>query len=482
MPQHMGGTRRSKRQQCTDEIKRSTNLAVELLGELPFSKLCTSIQQSVLQRERSTTDSPAVTETRPATPTQTITHAAPAQTVRPVTIHTTYATPEPAPTPGLKPAKKRRFIQFFYEMMGTPPEFYPDETPCWDGKHGVINQIRNILGLYNCRSRARIRKVLMYVRDQMVIGNVDVDAGVKLHATNSGRKRKLDDVMDRCVGKSLTMGFGLEMTTAIINHKIAGADEVCLSTVRASVKKAFGGRCHNRANKKTGSRDTDSPWAMGRLGLGLQLQQQFRKDVSGPSMIGTTVVKLFGGVPYVGKITKYYPDPTDDDQYQVVYEDGDEEDLEFHELRVAEWCQLDRRQVLWLDEKHKKVIIGGSNRHEWLFFVDPTDPGIFLAEADGGVLMEERPNTKAKYMKECRGMFDVLMKQDGDSLVGERIAPFNYTMQKVVGPAKYKKLFWKEVQRVKDLKTTGTESSVHWKDAGDGLEGGPYQAKFGDGW
>lgn len=79
MPQHMGGTRRSKRQQCTDEIKRGTNLAVELLGELPFTKLCTSIQ-SVLKLERSTTDSPALTETRPTTPTQTTTHTAPAQT------------------------------------------------------------------------------------------------------------------------------------------------------------------------------------------------------------------------------------------------------------------------------------------------------------------------------------------------------------------------------------------------------------------
>ena len=198
-------------------------------------------------------------------------------------------------------------------------------------------------------------------------------------------------------------------------------------------------------------------------------------------MVGKLVTKLFDGVPYVGRITAHYPDP-DGDQYNVVYEDGDSHDLEFTELRVEEWCKLDRRQVLWLDEKHKKVIIGAANRHEWLFFVDPNDNDVFLAEKDGGVLMQERPNTKAKYMKECRGMFGVLMKQRGDSLVGERIAPFNYTLQKVVGPAKYKKLFWKEVKRVQQLKTTGTPSSVHWKDAGEGLLGGPYEAKFGDGW
>ena len=368
-------------------------------------------------------------------------------------------------------------------MMGTPPEIYPDGTDCWDGKNGVINQIRTLLGLHNCRSRARVRKVLTYVRDQFDIGNVDVDAGVKLNASNSGRKRKLDDEMDRCIGKSLQFGFGLEMTTSIVNQKLGEGNEVCLSTVRASAKTAFGGRCHNRANKKTGSRDPDSPWTKGRHAFALQLQQQFRQDTPGLSMIGKTVVRLFDGVPYVGEITKYYPDPDGDpDQYKVVYEDGDAEDLEYDELRVPEWRQLDRRQVLWLDEKHKKVIIGASNRHEWLFFVDPDDPDVFLAEEDGGVLMDERPNTKAKYMKECRGMFGVFMKQDGDSLVGERIKPFNYTMQKVIGPAKYKKLFWKEVQRVKDLKTTGTQSSVHWKDAGEGLVGGPYQAKFGRRW
>ena len=105
-----------------------------------------------------------------------------------------------------------------------------------------------------------------------------------------------------------------------------------------------------------------------------------------------------------------------------------------------------------------------------------------MREEDGGVLMEERPTTVAKYMKECRGMFGVMMKQEGDRLVGYRMDPFNYTLQKVIGPAKYKKKFWAEVKRVSELKTTGTSRSAHWKDAGRGLPGGPYQAKYGDNW
>ena len=78
-------------------------------------------------------------------------------------------------------------------------------------------------------------------------------------------------------------------------------------------------------------------------------------------MVGKRVVKLFDGVSYVVRITTHYPDP-DGDQYNVVYDDGDSHDLEFNELRVAEWRKLDRRQVLWLDEKHKKVVIGASQQ------------------------------------------------------------------------------------------------------------------------
>ena len=451
-------------------------MAVEMLGELPFVKLCNKL----LHRHQSVTTTTATTPSTPVLP-ETAPALAPTPTVG--ATRATYATPT---TPAghadsLKPAKKRRFIQFCFEMMGRPPEVYPNDEPCWDGKNGTINQIHDILGLHNSRSRQQIRRVLKYVTDEFNKGNADVDAGVKLAAHFSGRKRKLSDEMDRCVGKSLSMGFGLEMTTSIVNHKLGDGKEVCLSTVRNSAKTAFGGKCHNRANKKTGSRDASTPWAIGRHGMSLQLQQQFRKDVNGPSMIGKVVVKLFDGVPYIGKITRYTPDE-DGDLYHVIYEDGDSEDLEFGELRVDEWRPLDRRQVLWLDEKHKMVIIGAANRHEWLFFVDPDNPEVFLAKKDGGVLMEECPNTKAKYMKECRGMFGVLMKQRGDSLVGERISPYNYTLKKVVGPAKYEKLFWKEVKRVTELKTTGSRSSVHWKDAGQGLTGGPYEAKFGDGW
>ena len=130
-----------------------------------------------------------------------------------------------------------------------------------------------------------------------------------------------------------------------------------------------------------------------------------------------------------------------------------------------------------------QIIIGTANRYEWLFFVNPNNPDELMREEDGGVLMEEQPTTTAKFMKECRGLFGVMMKEDvNGNLVGHRMRPFNYTLKKVVGPVKYRKKFWQEVRRVQALKTTGTPRSAHWKDAGEGLEGGPYEAKYGDTW
>ena len=106
-----------------------------------------------------------------------------------------------------------------------------------------------------------------------------------------------------------------------------------------------------------------------------------------------------------------------------------------------------------------------------------------MKEADGGVREPPRPCTRAKYMGQCREMIGVTMIEGDDGkLKGVRIAPFNYTKQTVVGPVAFEKAVQAEVRRVGALKTTGTNSSLHWKDAGEGLPGGAYQAKYGDGW
>jgi hypothetical protein len=277
--------------------------------------------------------------------------------------------------------------------------------------------------------------------------------------------------------------MGLEMTTAIINEERyrAGLLGVGKTTVSRCAKREFGGRCHNRQTEKTGSKDVESTWAKARLALAIQLQQQFRVDKPGQPMIRKVVVKLFeGGIEYMGNITDYNARRQ---WYHVVYSDGDEEDLTYKELRVPSWVQIDRSAVLWLDEKHKKVVLGSASRHEWLFFVDPDDPDKLLRREEGGVLEEEKPNTVGKFMSECRGLFGVMMCEDADgTLRGMRMKPFDYTQQKVIGPAAFEKAVQAEVMRVAALKTTGTPRSKFWKQAGKQLPGGPYEAKFGSSW
>ena len=86
-------------------------------------------------------------------------------------------------------------------------------------------------------------------------------------------------------------------------------------------------------------------------------------------------------------------------------------------------------------------------------------------------------------MAECRGLFGVMMKQDAQgNKHGYRMKPFNYTGKKVIGPVRFEKMFWTEVNRVNNLKTTGTSQSVYWKERGEGLEGGAYQVKYGRHW
>ena len=50
----------------------------------------------------------------------------------------------------------------------------------------------------------------------------------------------------------------------------------------------------------------------------------------------------------------------------------------------------------------------------------------------------------------------------------------------MIGPAAYQKLVHREIDRVLRLKTCGKRAP--WPDRGDGLEGGPYQARWGDDW
>lgn len=50
----------------------------------------------------------------------------------------------------------------------------------------------------------------------------------------------------------------------------------------------------------------------------------------------------------------------------------------------------------------------------------------------------------------------------------------------VIGPEKYQTLVHAEIDRVLRLKTCGKKKP--WSDRGEGLEGGPHEARHGDRW
>ena len=137
-------------------------------------------------------------------------------------------------------------------------------------------------------------------------------------------------------------------------------------------------------------------------------------------MIGTRVVKIFeDDIAYTGWVKAY---DAEEGWYKVVYDDGDEEDMTLHELRVPEWKPIDRRSVLWLDEKHKEIVLGLASKDEWQFTVDPDNDDKLMKEADGGVREPPRPCTRAKYMGQCREMIGVTMIEGDDGkLKGVRI-------------------------------------------------------------
>ena len=485
LPLHMGGTKKSRRLRCKTLIQQYENEVAECEKSLQrlISEFGGPQEQKitpVVPPAPVSPDPPA--HPQPVPPQQNLTAAA--ANLLPRTQLQLQLQYNDAP-----PSRIWSLIQFVFHLLGSPAESI-DGQSCWEGAGGVINTIRDYLFLgRGWRRRRTVRRVLEYVRSQLDAGvsPKQIDAAT-MKRKGQGRKRKLDDAMNRCVAKSLNKGFGMQLTASIINQKLTneGSQKVHISTVYRSARKVFGGSCHNRTLKKTGNKDVDSVWCRARLAFALQLSQQFREDVEGPSMIGKRVVRIFlddddgTDKPFFGKIISY---DVDKKYYKVRYDDGDEEELAWSELRHPLWPIIARLAVLWCDEKHKKIVIGPNNRHEWLFHVDPNDPDRYLSPKDGGVQQQPRASTRAKYMKECRGLFAVMAKQLADgTCVGRRMEPFNYTGMKVVGPVAFEKRVQAEIRRVSNLKTTGTTRSKYWKDVGEGLPGGPYEARYGDTW
>ena len=101
-------------------------------------------------------------------------------------VATTQQVVQPQPDQNIKTVdnlltqkSKRRLIQISFELLGSPDEFDDEENNQWLGKDGVVNVIRDFIGLKSHRVRSQILSVLRFVTQANEQGVDVVDAGTK---------------------------------------------------------------------------------------------------------------------------------------------------------------------------------------------------------------------------------------------------------------------------------------------------------------
>ncbi len=107
--------------------------------------------------------------------------------------------------------------------------------------------------------------------------------------------------------------------------------------------------------------------------------------------------------------------------------------------------------IVWWDEKHQKIHLGCSSKHEVIVSRDTVGTPMKLEE--GGEFPDRMPSTQVKFPKEARMCFGLGMRTTPDGeCEGVKALPFEYTSLKVIGPTKFKAEFKAEVLRVKGMK------------------------------
>mmetsp|Transcript_33519 Transcript_33519/g.88014 ORF Transcript_33519/g.88014 Transcript_33519/m.88014 type:complete len:672 (+) Transcript_33519:311-2326(+) len=211
------------------------------------------------------------------------------------------------------------------------------------------------------------------------------------------------------------------------------------STYRRAAKTLLQQKIFRTMTHKQGTTDVNSPWAHARFLFALQLSIQMQGDEE--------LADKFGLKPF-----------------------------SIH-------------QVLWLDEKHMKEIVG--NFTKWTYSI-PKDPasGRYLPVENGGRYMasDRKERMKLKYANEVRlafGLALTLKKVDGVWCeVAEKMEPFDYTNRMMIGSKRYEQQFWKAVDT--NFRERGGKGSPWgpktWPADQPLPRGKRYQFRYGDGW
>jgi hypothetical protein len=316
--------------------------------------------------------------------------------------------------------RKRAAIQVVYEQLGSPPE------ADWDGADGVAVEVRTRLKLPPTQTETRgIKRVL----DSILEGDVDFDAS---DTTPFKRQRKLSEGQAKVAADCLVSGFGQWQAMHNVNvwRRKKGFSPVSRSCVRDSAF-LIGARKFRRGTAKSGKTDEESVWAKARLAQALQIKAQLAPRVHAVRVRGF----------------------------------------------VAQLPHIELAQVLWTDEKHSKCHLGCASKYEYQL---PQGPGgKYRAVTDGGEYPERMPTTAVKFPKEARFCLGVMKKLCKGKYVGFKTVPYEYTGKKMIGVAKFRKLWDNEILRVADLKGQWAQYSAV---KAARLEGGRYKLRWPGTW
>ena len=187
-----GGKRKSARlvwKECQRRILETTR---EKMKHFPISQL-------IRRRHLTTTQTATISTQQTATQPDDLATTQQAQTVE-----------EEATIDNLLTQKsKRRLIQISFEIMRTPDEFDQEENNQWMGQNGIVNAIRDFIGLKSHRARSQILSVLRCVKQGQEQG-VEIDVGKKINAQRSDEY--LSRGWDRTAFSELSSGGHIQAT------------------------------------------------------------------------------------------------------------------------------------------------------------------------------------------------------------------------------------------------------------------------------
>lgn len=241
-------------------------------------------------------------------------------------------------------------------------------------------------------SAKQVKNTLHRILEEGADGD-DVD--VRKRKRGGGAKRKMREADLRLALDILRGGAGSTAACAAVNclrHR-HGLGPVCTKTVTRTAKAAGGRPVEPKKKASAAKRGIDSAWARARLALAQQILQELV--------------------------------------------DG----------------RLCLEQILFVDEKHIKTVLGTDLKH-WVVPEDPQRPHHYLPKEEGGVEPDRPAQYQVKYPGEVRYCCGVMMKVDADgTLVGCKMEPFQYTSNNIVSPKTYNERKAAEIARVKQLVT-----------------------------